>query len=225
MAPLRSLLAAGLFLFSSVNAHFSLDTPKPLEGDNMNEELEPNAPCGGGVPDLSKNDLTDFHVGGDSVHWQLGHPQANFLVRATLDSKAEGKWTQLFPIVQQSFRGDFCEPVVTAPKEWAGKKGFISIACAAPDGFLFQCAAVNFVSGSADAPKSCTNGTQVTGSFVNDASLTALLDGESGTTTSPSPSQSTSTGAASALYIPSGSLPLGSLAVTAAMVVLGAALL
>src|SRR5690606_6068030 len=67
-----------------------------------------------------------------------GHPQATFLIRATLDPKAEGNWTQLFPIITQSGRGAMCEPTVTAPKEWVGQKGFIGIACDAPDGMLFQ---------------------------------------------------------------------------------------
>jgi hypothetical protein len=137
MAPLRSLLAAGL-LFVAAHAHFELVQPTSLEGDKMNENLEGNAPCGGGVADLSQNTATDFHVDGDAVAVELGHPQANWLIRATLDSRAAGNWTQLFPIVSQSGRGDFCQPAVTAPKEWVGKKGIISVACDAPDGLLFQ---------------------------------------------------------------------------------------
>jgi hypothetical protein len=137
MAPIRSLAAATLLL-SAANAHFALVAPTPLEGDNMNEDLQPNGPCGGGVPNLDQNTATDFHVGGDAVALMLGHPQANFLIRATLDSGAQGNWTQLFPIFMQSGRGNLCEPAVTAPEEWAGKKGIIGIACAAPDGMLFQ---------------------------------------------------------------------------------------
>jgi hypothetical protein len=221
MAPLRSLLAAAA-LFSAAHAHFELLVPTALEGAQMNEDLEANAPCGGGVPNLETNTATDFHVDGDAVSWVLGHSQANWLVRATLDSHAASNWTQLFPILQQSGQGRFCEPAVTAPKEWAGKKGFIGIACAAPDGMLFQCAAVNFVSGANSSPASCTNAS-VSASFVEDASLTALL-GDS-TTTSPSPSASTSGSAAPSLLVRGSGLPLGSLAVTAVMLVAGAALL
>jgi hypothetical protein len=145
MAPLRSLLAAGL-LFVTAHAHFELLQPTSLEGDKMNENFEGNAPCGGGVADLSQNTATDFHVDGDAVGVLLGHPQANWLIRATLDSRAAGNWTQLFPIVTQSGRGNFCQPAVTVPKDWAGKKGIISVACAAPDGLLFQ---VSFLSSPA----------------------------------------------------------------------------
>ena len=138
MAPIRSIVAATLLFLSAANAHFELLKPTPLEGDNMNEDLEPNAPCGGGSADLSKNTATDFHVDGDSVTVLLAHPQADYLFRATLDTHAAGNWTQLWPIFTQSGRGNFCEPAVTAPKEWAGKKGFVGIACNAPDGILYQ---------------------------------------------------------------------------------------
>ncbi|KAL2161785.1 hypothetical protein VTH06DRAFT_7569 [Thermothelomyces fergusii] len=229
MAPLRSLLAAGLLFLSAADAHFELNQPKSLEGDNMNERLQTSGPCGGGVPDLSKNTATDFHVDGDAVSLLLGHPQANFLIRGTLDDKAAGNWTQLFPIVQQSGRGDFCEPAVRAPREWAGKKGFIGIACAAPDGMLFQCAAVNFVAGAADeVPSSCTNGTSVSISFTEDESLTALLDDGSTKTPSSSagsPSPSTSEGAAPSAKMGSGSLPVGAVAATVVMLLAGTALL
>ncbi|KAL2150513.1 hypothetical protein VTH82DRAFT_7076 [Thermothelomyces myriococcoides] len=229
MASLRSLFAAGLLFLSAANAHFELNEPAPLEGDNMDESLQNSGPCGGGRPDLSKNTATDFHVDGDTVSWLLTHPQANFLIRGTLDEKAEGNWTQLFPIVQQSGRGDLCEPSVTAPREWAGKKGFIGIACAAPDGMLFQCAAVNFVSGAADQPpSSCTNGTSVSASFTDDESLTALLDDSSAdgpSSTSDSPSPSDTGNAAPTVRVGSGSLPIGALASTVAMLLLGTALL
>lgn len=138
MAPLRSLAASALLFLSAANAHFNLNLPASLEGNSFDEEKEPNAPCGGGNPDISSNTATDFHVDGDAVAVKLGHPQANFLIRATLDPHAAGNWTQLFPIVQQSGLGSFCEKSVTAPKEWVGKKGFISVVCDAPDGLLWQ---------------------------------------------------------------------------------------
>lgn len=144
MAPIRSLLAAGLLFLSTANAHFALLQPTPLEGDDMNEGLEGNAPCGGGAADLSKNTATDFHVDGDSIVVQLGHPQGDYLFRATLDSKAAGNWTELYPIFTQNNRGNLCQPAVKAPKEWVGKKGFIGVACNAPDGLLYQVGSLLF---------------------------------------------------------------------------------
>ncbi len=220
MAPIRSLLAAGLLLFSAANAHFELLQPTALEGDKMNEDLEGNAPCGGGAADLSKNTATDFHVDGDSIAVFLGHPQADYIFRATLDSKAAGNWSELYPIFTQSGRGNLCQPAVKAPKEWVGKKGFIGVACNAPDGILYQvsslvfsrlfclllsmrmltfsspiqCAAVNFVSGASTTPgSSCTNGS-MTANFNNVPALAALVgDSSSSQTSTPSSSASTTT--------------------------------
>ena len=106
----------------------------------MDEKLQTSAPCGGGTTDITKATFfTDFHVDGSPVGWLLGHPQANFLIRATTDEDAsKANWTQLFPVVQQSGFGKFCEPVVTAPEEWVGKKGFVGVVANAPDGMLYQ---------------------------------------------------------------------------------------
>ncbi|KAK4238050.1 hypothetical protein C8A03DRAFT_44149 [Achaetomium macrosporum] len=228
MATLRSLITTLLFI-STANAHFTLTQPPSLEGDNFNEAAEDNAPCGGGTPDLSSNTLTDFHVDGESVQVFLSHPQANYLFRATLDSSASGNWTQLFPIVQQSGRGNFCEPAVTAPRDWVGKRGFLGIACNAPDGMLYQCAAVNFVSGSGTS-SACTNGSAVSASFTDDSTLSALVGGSSSTggassTSSSNPASTSSHNAAPSLLAHAGGLPIGTMAVTAVMILLGAALL
>ncbi|KAK4135233.1 hypothetical protein BT67DRAFT_440907 [Trichocladium antarcticum] len=221
MAPLRSVIAASLLFLSAVSGHFELVTPPSLEGDSMNESKEGTAPCGGGTPDLAKT--TDFHVGGDAVAVILGHPQSYWLIRATLDTKAAGNWTQLFPIVKQSGRGNLCEPDVTAPKEWVGKKGFIGLASKATDGVLYQCAAVNFVSGANTAlnTATCNNGSSVSASFEDDADLKALIGG-SGSTTSPGPAASSPNAAPSVL---GGGLPIGSVAATAFFLLVGAALL
>ncbi|KAL2020030.1 hypothetical protein VTK56DRAFT_8933 [Thermocarpiscus australiensis] len=222
MAPLQSLVAVALLFLSAANAHFELLRPAAPES---NEDQQVNAPCGGTVPDLSQKVANDFHVAGDSVQVLLGHPQASWLIRATLDPKAAGNWTQLFPIVQQSGRGNFCEPAVAAPSEWAGKKGIIGVACDGPDGLLYQCAAVNFVSGANTAPDSstCNNGSAVSVSFKDDPTLTSLLGGSSSSSTSPSASGSGNPSHGnSAASIRDSGLPL---AVTALMLLLGAALL
>lgn len=132
MAYLKSLLASALLL-STATAHFQLISPPSLPG----AEDQATAPCGGGKADLSQNTATDFHVDGQHVQLFLGHAQGTWLIRATLDDKAAGNWTQVFPIFQQSGRGNFCEPAVTVPQEWAGKKGFIGLNSNAGDGILY----------------------------------------------------------------------------------------
>ena len=143
MAPLCPLPTAALLFLSSSNAHFILVHPQSIEGDSINEDREGNAPCGAVLPDLTKDTTNDFHVEGDLISVRLGHPQANYLFRATLEDKASGNWTQIFPIIMQSGLGTLCEPAVAVPKEWAGKKGVIGVAANAPDGILYQVRAIS----------------------------------------------------------------------------------
>ncbi|KAK3985249.1 hypothetical protein QBC44DRAFT_385086 [Cladorrhinum sp. PSN332] len=231
MAYIKSLLASALLL-STANAHFQLISPPSLPSESHNQAT---APCGGAQADLSQNTATDFHVDGQHVQVFLGHAQGTWLIRATLDDKAGGSWTQVFPIWQQSGRGNFCEPVVTVPSDWAGKKGFIGLNSNAGDGVLYQCAAVNFVSGSAPAPEagSCVNGTAISAVSAPDAELSALVEGSSNT---QPPTESSSSGPSSGAQAtaPPGSaasslmgagFPLGSFVATGVMLLIGAAVL
>lgn len=132
-----TIIPAILSLASLSSAHFLLNYPKSIGFD---DDKEGTAPCGGFTPDISSgsSQLVDFHVGGDSLAMRGTHPQSNWLFRATLDGTAESGWQQIFPIVQQSGLGNFCEPQITLPSSWAGKKGVISVVADAPDGLLYQ---------------------------------------------------------------------------------------
>ncbi|MCQ6512840.1 hypothetical protein NPN18_24035, partial [Vibrio parahaemolyticus] len=94
-------------------------------------------------------------------------PQSKWLFRVTTDPSDEKKWEQIYPIVLQSGLGDFCLPQLTVPEKYAGKKGVLSIVSSAVDGLLYQCSSVNFVTGSKEKPKECTNAT-LTASFSSD---------------------------------------------------------
>ncbi|KAL7943346.1 hypothetical protein V8C42DRAFT_328817 [Trichoderma barbatum] len=183
-----TIIPAFLSLASLSSAHFLMNYPKSIGFD---DDKEGDGPCGGFTPDLSSgsSQLVDFHVGGDSLAMRSTHPQSNWLFRATLDASAESDWQQIFPIVQQSGLGNFCEPQITLPASWAGKKGVIGVVANAPDGLLYQCVAANFIAGSIDPPSACKNAT-VTASFVDDDKLSALVDGSA----SDGSSSSTSTG-------------------------------
>ncbi|ERS98651.1 GPI anchored cell wall protein [Sporothrix schenckii 1099-18] len=224
MAPLAS---AALLLAASavVSAHFTLDYPPTI---GFNDDKESIGPCGSFTPDFSKDNVTDFHVGGDNVAINLLHPQGTWLYRATLDQTATGNnWTQLHPETLQTGLGKFCQPAIAVPESWAGKKGVLGIVVDAPDGLLYQCASVNFVAGAATQNQStCTNSSGVTASFVTDANLAPLAAGNdsagdasaSGTGSSGSTPTTTgtgSTGSSTKNAAPGrvgGSLPLGSVA-------------
>ncbi len=233
MAPLASTAAAAataFLLFSTrASAHFTLDYPPTIGFD---EDKESTGPCGGFTPDFAKDTVTDFHVGGDNVAINLLHPQGTWLYRATLDTTTtKNEWTQLVPEIMQTGLGHFCQPAIGVPASWAGQKGLIGLVVDAPDGLLYQCAAVNFVSGAATALQSaCTNSSGVTASFITDAKLTGLASsaaatgtGSAATTTASSSSSTTAaatTTSASTTATPNaapgryigGSLPIGSAA-------------
>ncbi|KAG5985004.1 hypothetical protein E4U55_002111 [Claviceps digitariae] len=191
-ATMKSLTVLST-LCSIASAHFILKYPK---GAIFDDDTESQGPCGGSLPDFSKT-LTDFHVGGDALAMKFTHPQGDWLFRVTTDQKAESGWEQIFPIVQQSGMGDFCEPAVTVPSSYSGKKGILSVVSSATDGMLYQCVAVNFVQGKVDAPKECNNGT-IKASFVENAQLSALVGGSSASSpTASSPSSASGTKTAS----------------------------
>lgn len=127
------LLTPLLLLASTATAHFSMTLPKPL-GDS--DDNEATAPCGGYTAS-SSSAATDFYVEGDAIGMENGHPQTNWLFRATLDQTAASGWTQLFPIVMQTGLGNFCEPKVAAPGNWTGKRGVVSVVAHSPDGLLY----------------------------------------------------------------------------------------
>jgi hypothetical protein len=124
-----------VLLFSTLSAaHFTLNYPIPLGSDTENEGI---APCGGFKFDASSN-LSDFHVGGDAISMVTTHPQANILLRGSLDTSASGNWTDLFPVVAQYGLGAFCEPSIASPASWAGSSGIIQVIQDAVDGTLYQ---------------------------------------------------------------------------------------
>lgn len=117
-------------------AHFTLNSP-PSVGP-FDEDTEGTQPCGGVTLDFSKDNVTDYHVGGEAIALFLGHPQGNWLFRATLDQTASTNWTMIYPIITQTGEGDYCQPAVAVPASFAGQKGVLGMAVDGPDGLLFQ---------------------------------------------------------------------------------------
>lgn len=129
VAPLMALC------FGLGAAHFQMRYPESIGFEDDNED---KAPCGGFTPDFGSQKVVDFHVDGEALAMRLSHQQCNWLFRATTDQKAGSGWRQLFPVVTQSGLGDFCQLRVTAPADFAGKRGVVSVVSSAPDGMLYQ---------------------------------------------------------------------------------------
>ena len=130
------LLISALCGISS--AHFQLNYPKSI---GFEEKSEGTGPCGGFTPDFSK-DPVEFHVGGDSIALALTHTQGDWLFRVTTDEKAASGWEQIYPIVQQTGVGNYCQQNITVPSNYTGKNGVLSVVSSAGDGLLYQVSAV-----------------------------------------------------------------------------------
>jgi hypothetical protein len=135
MAPLKTILFSVFAIINQSTSHFLLNSPPTIGFD---DDLETTAPCGSFTVDFSKDNVTSFHVGGDSIAVTSVHPQAIWLFRASLDITASGNWTTFLPTVQQSGLGDYCETGLVLPSTWAGSKGVIQVVQDAPDGILYQ---------------------------------------------------------------------------------------
>ena len=136
MTPLVSLVLAAFALSPVVKAHFNLDLP-PSYG--FEEAKESHAPCGGfDVYFNNISNMSDFHVDGDAIKTRLAHFGADWLYRATIEPATENNWTQLYPIFRQEGVGNFCQPSVSAPYDWIGRQGIISVVTKASDGILYQ---------------------------------------------------------------------------------------
>jgi len=122
------------------------------------------------------------------------HPQVTWLFRATLDQTAlKNNWTNLLPSIVQTGIGNYCEQDVVIPTSWAGSKGIINVVADSPDGILYQCAAVNFVTGTlSDVPTSCNNASGVAATYSADAALSSLPASSAATSTATSTASSTS---------------------------------
>lgn len=134
MTRLTSVLAS-LALASTATAHFRILSPDSVIGSGHGDQN--TSPCGGFTPS-EDDETTDFYVGGDAVAVQDQHPQSDWLIRANLEADVSGEWVQLFPIYRTTGEGQSCQPSVTAPENWAGRRGVIGIAGSATDGLLFS---------------------------------------------------------------------------------------
>jgi hypothetical protein len=123
-----------LSLASLSTAHFLLDYP-PTVG--FSDDNESTSPCSGFDP-IVNSSSTSIPVDSFPLQLTSTHPQANWLFRATTDTKAPFNWTNLLPVVSEQGLGAFCLPNLKIPASFAGKGGVIQIVQGAADGALYQ---------------------------------------------------------------------------------------
>ncbi|OBT67320.1 hypothetical protein VE03_02708 [Pseudogymnoascus sp. 23342-1-I1] len=167
--PRRPLLLLALLAFLPLTtATFTLSHPLPF-GSHSTSQSQP--PCG--ASPLLLEATTGFYVGGDAVAVVSAGVGASILIRATVgELGAATNWTDLFPVVRQEGGGKFCEPLVPAPEEWAGREGVVQVVESGEEGLSYQCAPVIFrATRGGSITTLCSNSTDVTGSFTTDPRL------------------------------------------------------
>ncbi|KAK6538480.1 hypothetical protein TWF694_010063 [Orbilia ellipsospora] len=159
-----------LALLPLTYAHFSLNFPPTM---GFSDDDEDKYPCGG-FDVQSRKLVTDLPVAGAPISVTSTHPQDTWFFRAALLNDTEN-WVDLQPAVDQQGTGKFCASRVRGPAGWENQDAVLQVVAIAPDGFLFQCAAVRFIGGVAITPadEQCVNDTRVTASFSDE---TIILD-------------------------------------------------
>ncbi|KAF2771870.1 hypothetical protein EJ03DRAFT_325122 [Teratosphaeria nubilosa] len=160
------LLTLGAASISS--AHFILQWP-PTAG--FDDEAEGTSPCGEATVTVNSSS-PKVQVSQFAVSIKNTHPTGQWQFRATTDTQEPYNFTDIVPVVNTTGIGDFCLPDLRAPDDFAGKAGILQIIDNSPDGLLYQCAPVNFVTGSnSTVGSACTNATGFTASWTTEESL------------------------------------------------------
>ncbi|KAK3674429.1 hypothetical protein LTR78_005515 [Recurvomyces mirabilis] len=183
----NTLLLLSFLTLSS--AHFILHWP-PTAG--FIDDSEPTLPCGGAVVTVNSSS-PEIQINQFAIQVQNTHPQGQWQIRATTDTQEPYNFTTIVPIVNTTGIGDFCLNFMSAPAGFAGKGGVIQVIDNSADGFLYQCAPVNFIIGSnTTLGPTCSNATGFSAVFTNqqsfqdaaDPSASASMPASSGTMTS-----------------------------------------
>ncbi|EPS38628.1 hypothetical protein H072_7599 [Dactylellina haptotyla CBS 200.50] len=156
-----------LALLPAAYAHFSLDFPTSIGFD---DDTEGQYPCGG-INFGNRAVVNDFPINGAPIALTSTHPENTWFFRAARLDDPEN-WFTLSPAIDQLGNGRFCAGNIRGPAGWEGVDGVLQVVANAPDGFLFQCAAVKFVGGDAISPSdesACRNDTKVTAGYVSDS--------------------------------------------------------
>ncbi|ORX98869.1 hypothetical protein BCR34DRAFT_495755 [Clohesyomyces aquaticus] len=150
-------------LTAIARAHFVLQVPTSLGFDDAKET---EGPCGSFSATDRSTGVTDYPISGAPLQMLTTHTSVTWDFKAALLS-SPNDFSALLPVVQQTGVGTFCLPQVPGNAAWVGQDAILQVVQHGPDGILYQCAAIKFVSdGPASVPGSCSNSTGVTASFV-----------------------------------------------------------
>ncbi|KAH7327213.1 hypothetical protein BKA65DRAFT_369781, partial [Rhexocercosporidium sp. MPI-PUGE-AT-0058] len=177
-----------LSLSAVVTSHFILQVPLSLGFDDVKEII---SPCDGFNPLDRSGGVTDWPVAGSSVMVLSTHLNVMWEFNAALLSDiAAGTptWRPITLQLAQQGVGSFCEPQIPGPREWVGLDAVLQIIQHAPDGALYQCAAIRFQDLPFAGPDpSCMNDTGIAAQWIGGTTTST-----SSSVTLPASSSSTS---------------------------------
>ncbi|KAJ9134358.1 hypothetical protein NKR23_g10201 [Pleurostoma richardsiae] len=153
------LLALAAFGWAAIaGAHFVLQIPTSLGFD---DDHESTGPCDTFDPTDRSNVVTDWAINGGNIGLLTTHPNVTWEINAALATDTTNWVPVVEPFAQTGF-GQVCFAEIPGFSAWAGQPVVLQLKQHAPDGVLYQCAAINFVAGGPDAvPSDCTNDVNV----------------------------------------------------------------
>ncbi|KAK0713316.1 hypothetical protein B0T26DRAFT_857906 [Lasiosphaeria miniovina] len=133
--------------------HYVLQFPISV---GYTDSTEATAPCGG-YSATSRTTVTDWPLGGLAIAVITTHSSVTWEYKVALLSSPT-VFVSLTPVLTQTGVGHFCEPVMPGYSPWLNQDAILQVIQHAPDGALYQCEAIKFVSGAAATPPaSCYN--------------------------------------------------------------------
>ncbi|KAM3423665.1 hypothetical protein BST61_g1081 [Cercospora zeina] len=139
----RSILF-GLAAATLASAHFTLNWP-PTAG--FDDDKEPTAPCGGATVTVDDS-APEVNVDRFATSIFSSHPEGSWTFLATTNTQEPFDFTEIVPVINTTGLGVFCLNYLRVPADFAGKSGVLQVIDHSPDGILYQCAPVKFISGA-----------------------------------------------------------------------------
>ncbi|KAK5722236.1 hypothetical protein LTR17_014339 [Elasticomyces elasticus] len=162
------------------SAHFILEYP-PTAG--FIDDTQPDSPCGGATVTVNSTS-PQIQIDQFAISIMSTHPEAQWQFRATTNTEPPYNFTDIVPVVNSTGIGSFCLPFMSAPADFAGKPAIIQVIDNSIDGQLYQCAPVNFITGSnTTIGSACTNATGFTATWTSLESFNGTDSSASGSST------------------------------------------
>ncbi|EGX45653.1 hypothetical protein AOL_s00169g259 [Orbilia oligospora ATCC 24927] len=157
-----SKLIAIASISSLARAHYFLQSPPSIGFDDVKLT---ETPCGGFDATDRSGGVTEWPVSGFPFSVITTHLDVIWTFKAALLSDVSN-FIDIYPNVRQTGISEFCLPALPGIEAWIGQDAVFQVVQQAPDGYLYQCSAIKFVSGGPALTGDCSNSTSVRASII-----------------------------------------------------------